>query len=196
MTEENESSSISRELIITVVVLAAGVLTVAGMFYLIDWDGGGGSGVGAGYSQFTNENFGLSFPYPSSWRLDNYVFQDFFVAAISENSSKQNPKAQVQIYAGALDYPPLDNLESQVISGAENDENMSLTGEIERVTVDGVSGIDFSYRSYSENQNGMNRVRILKEENMEYFIFYFVRKDFSEELSPKLDYIVDNFSLL
>lgn len=198
MTEENERSDVSDRLIIAVVVLVIGALAVAGGFYFMNLSEGGGR---AGYNTVVNENFGLSFSYPSSWRFDNYLYPSMYIVSITENSvpkqsTSKNLKAQVQIYAGDLGYPPLDNLENNVTVSMENGENTDIIGGVERITVDGVPGIDLSYRSYMENQNGRNRVRVLRKENTQYFIYYFVRENFYEDFSQEVNSIVDNFNLL
>jgi len=200
MTENRKWFDEHRNVVITTVGLAITVFVIAGGVYLTDQSGENTAedspGDGSGLNTFTNENYGLSFSYPSSWSLDNYKYSGVLIVTISENSTSGGPSAQAQIYAGSLGYPSLDNMEDQITESAENNENMSIVGEIERITVDGDPGIDFSYTSSGENYDVKGRTRFLRKENFEYSISYSSLEDSYEEFQADLDSIIESFSLI
>lgn len=203
MTEESNLLERNKKLVITTIVLVCVVSVVAGGIYFMNQSSESTSGEDgstpekeSSYSTFIDENYGLSFSYPSSWTIDNRVYLDVLIITVYENSTSGSPDAQTRIYAGHLGYPSLDNLEKRFNKSVENNENLNSTGEIERINVQGTPGIDVSYKSLGENYDLNARTRILKKENFEYLISYSAMENSYEELQPDLDSIIENFAVL
>ncbi len=122
MAEKSSVLGENTKLVVTAIVLAGVVIAVAGGIYFMNQGSESKPNEISDYGTFTNENYGLSFTYPSSWSLDNYKYYGVLIVTVSENSTPGDPSAGAQIYAGSLGYPSMDNMKEQVAESAENNE--------------------------------------------------------------------------
>lgn len=146
---------------------------------------------------FSNENYGFSISYPEGWILDNRQLMGMYTVLITENISEDNQvKAKVQVSTGNLGLPSLENVRNQITTSIENNENVSLIGDLEDVTIDGVPGIDLSARTTTPQ--GVYRVRqiVLVSENSQYFINSTAMENSYENFKSDMESIVDSFSIL
>lgn len=200
MLKDESGITISQQLIVVAVIVAIAGAGVS--FFVYKYDQGGKDTEPkpneSGFSVYTNEKYGFSFPYPSDWILDNMERFGRVSVLAYENSLTGQPKAGVQILAGALGYPSLDNLKGIIqssIDNMENNENIQLIGELEEITINSVPGFDFSYKQTQKAGTVRKRTLILKKDNSSYQVAYFVLENYFEDYQPVLEAVFDNLSV-
>lgn len=146
---------------------------------------------------FSSSKYGFSFTYPSSWILENREGPSRMVVQVQENSTNGlSPKAQVQIAAGGLGYPPLDNLRNEIENSFKNDENIKIISDLKDITLQGSQGVEVSYRVTSPQGNMRVQMKILKREDSDYVIYSLVEENSYDEFESELTQIVGSFTFL
>ncbi|KXB04228.1 hypothetical protein AKJ49_02305 [candidate division MSBL1 archaeon SCGC-AAA382A03] len=192
MKKENRGIGASQQLVVVAIIVA--VIGV-GVFFIIEEYPRQSEEGQKNFLIFKNEKYDFSVSYPSNWTMDNMEYTGRAYVMLNENTTEGNSNARVQIIAGRLDYPSLDNLKNTISNQIENNENLE-SGGIKEIDVDGANAIDIAYEQTTSNGIGQGRMIFFKRDNLDYAISAYVDENHYEQFKTDIESIVDKFSFI
>lgn len=173
-----------------------------GIIFVIEGEIGSRTHETEEYTEFTSENYGFSFSYPSNWTIENreYPTQNVLMVYVTENETEnvaqEGSAATIQVNAGKLNLPPLENILNNFTQLIENDENVTLTTGPENIQTGSLPGIDITIRSKTSQGEYRSRQMILNGENSDYGMIFIVKENSYNNFKSDLDQIFDSFTIL
>lgn len=203
MLQEKERGigPIPNPIVIFVLVVAVSL----GSIYVYSEISGNKSGKGTpeskgDYKTFISENYRFSFTYPPDWAVENmknpYTGVLIVIARENVTENTSQVKAGVQIYAGNLRVGPLENARNNMLTQAENNENLSIIKGPNNVTKGGLNGLDVILKVKSNRREFESRALVLKGENIEYWITSSFQENLYENFGHEVENIVESFTIL